>query len=54
MGASDLVLTDNADVGEGTVLFRIVETVADNELVGDYLANVFGYEIDLSSLGFVK
>ena len=51
---SDLILADNAYIGEGTVLFSIVQTVADDELVGDDLAYVFGGEVYFSALGLVK
>ena len=36
-----LVEPQDADVGEVSVAFGVIETVADDELVGDFEADVF-------------
>ena len=44
----------DSDVGESSVLFRIVESVAYNELVFYLLSYVLGVVVYLSALGLVE
>ena len=43
-----------AHVGEISVSFVVVKTVADNELVLDHATTVVGYELNLAARGLVK
>ena len=45
---------EDADEGESTVALVVVETVADDELVGDLTADIVGHEGDLAAAGLVE